>query len=238
MKTVVNFVALLALVVISTHVVAQETSSEAKCSKCPAQATSVATQATDDSATCPVAAAMAKLPKMTYKVGDESTCCAESAKALAEKSSLPITYVVADKTFDDSEKAFVSLVEQTESFVNDFVTPCTCQDSGVHTVAGKSCNCPVEAGKNAELVKAAVDKVQMTYVVGKESCCCEAMAKEKAQKAGEQVSYKVGDEEPTCCSMTARLNLAQAKYKAAVQAVLAAEKPVQDAEAKTETNGS
>ena len=237
MKTVVNAVALMALVVFSANVVAQEASSEAKCSKCPAQSTSVAAKATDESATCPVSAAMAKLPKMTYAVGEESTCCADSAKALAEKAKLPIKYVVGDKTFDENEKAFVSLVEQTESLVKDIVTPSTCEKSGTHTVAGKSCSCSVEAGKNAELVKAAVAKIQMTYVVGKETCACAEMAGEKAKKSGEKVSFKVGDEEATCCSMTARLKLAQAKYKAAVQA-LAAEKPAQDAEAKTESSGT
>lgn len=242
MKTVVNAVAVLALVVFSANVVAQETSSEAsseaKCSKCPAQSTSVAAKATDETATCPVSAAMAKLPKMSYAVGEESTCCADSAKALAEKAKLPIKYVVGDKKFDDNEKAFVSLVEQTEAAVNKFVTPSTCEKSGTHSVAGKSSSCSVEAGKNAELVKAAVDKIQMTYVVGKETCTCAAMAGEKAEKSGEKVSFKVGDEEGTCCSMTARLNLAKAKYKAAVQALLAAEKPAQKAEAKTESSGT
>jgi hypothetical protein len=238
MKIVVNAVALLALVVFSANVVAQETSNEAKCSKCPAQSASVAAKATDESATCPVSAAMTKLPKMTYAVGEESTCCAESAKSLAEKAELPVKYVVGDKQFDDKDKAFVSLVEQTESFVNDFITPSTCDESGTHTVAGKSYSCTVQAGKNAELVKAAVEKVQMTYVVGKETCACAAMAGEMAEKAGEKVNYKVGDEEATCCSMTARLKMAHAKYKAAVQALAAANKPAQDAEAKTESSGT
>ena len=238
MKTAVNFVALFAFAVFSVSVVAQETSNKAKCSKCPAQSTSVAAQTADETATCPVSAAMAKLPKMTYTVGEESICCADSAKALAEKAQLPIKYVVGDKTFDDNEKAFVSLVERTESFVNDFVAPSTCETSGTHTVAGKSCSCSVEAGKNAELVKAAVEKVQMTYVVGKKTCSCAAMAGEMAEKAGEKVTYKVGDEEATCCSMAARLNMAHAKYKAAVQALLTTKQPAQDAEAKTETTGT
>jgi hypothetical protein len=238
MKSTVNLVALMAFVVFSANVVAQEAGKEAQCSKCPAHSTSVAAQQSDETATCPVSTAMTKLPKMTYMVGEESTCCADSAKALAEKANLPIKYVVGEKSFDDSEKAFVSLVEQTESFVNDFITPSTCETSGTHTVAGKSCSCPVEAGKNAELVKAAVDKVQMTYVVGKETCACAEMAGEMAKKAGEKVNYKVGDEQPTCCSMTARLNLAHAKYKAAVEAMLATQKSAQATETKTETSGS
>ena len=49
------------------------------------------------------------------------------------------------------------------------------------------------------------------------------------------MTYIVNGEE-TCCSMTARLNTARAKYKAAVQAVVAAA-PKAEAETKTEVKG-
>ena len=236
MKALVNIVALLALVVFSANVVAQETSDEAKCAKkeCPAKTSTVAADDTKSCQACPVSAAMAKLPKMTYAVGEESACCADSAKAMAEKTKQPVKFVVGEKKFDDKEKAFVSLVEQTEAHVNTFITPAKCEASGTHTVAGKSCSCPGEAAKNAELVKTAVQKIKMTYVVGKESCSCAVMAGEMAKKAGEKVNFKVGEDDATCCSMTARLNLARAKYKAAVQALAAAEKAAE----KTETSGT
>lgn len=236
MKTLLNVVAVAALFAFSTTAIAQE-DGEAKCAKsCPSQTSTVAVQADDkESCACPVTEAMAKLPKMTYMVGKESTCCADSAKALAEKHSQPIKYVVGEASFDDKEKAYTSLVEHTEKFVSEFVTPTKCEKSGTHTVAGTKCGCPVEAGQKAELVKTAVDKIEMTYVVGKESCSCAKMAGEMAEKAGEKVNYKVG-EETTCCQMTARMNLAHAKYKAAVQALVAkADKPSED---KTETSGT
>lgn len=174
---------------------------------------------------CPIAKAMDQLPKMTYMVGKEETCCNKSAEALAAKSNAPIHFVVAKKNYDNKEKAFTALVTETEKYVNAFITPCKCEASGTTKIAGQSCNCPVEAGKKAELVKAAADKVKMSYVVGKETCNCPNKAAALAKSSDSETHYVVG-EQKTCCQMTARLNLAHAKYKAAVQALAAAEKPV------------
>lgn len=184
---------------------------------------------------CPIAAAMEKLPKMTYRVGTEDTCCAKSAAALAEKNSAPIHFVVAEKVFEDKTEAYTSLVEATESMVNDFVTPSSCSKSGTHTVAGKSCKCEAQACKNAELVKTAVEGIKMTYTVGEKSCNCPHEAGSLAKDSGEKMTYVVG-EESTCCNMTARLTLAKAKYRAAVKALASAEKkaaPVAEAASPT-----
>lgn len=178
--------------------------------------------------TCPVTKAMKDLPVMTYKVGDKSACCSKSAAELAEKASLPIHFVVAKKTYDQQGKAFTALVEQTESFVKEYTTPCKCDVSGATKIAGKSCNCPVEAGKTAELVKAAVSKVKMSYAVGEKSCNCPVEAATLAKSTGAKKEFVVAGEK-TCCEMTARLNLARAQYKAAVEAVVATKKE------KTET---
>ncbi len=168
---------------------------------------------------------------MTYKVGEEMPCCSESAAALAKKSEMPVHFVVGEKTYEAKEAAFTALVEQTESFVNDFVTPCKCEVSGTTKIAGKACNCPVEAGKTAELVSAAAKNVQMTYAVGEETCNCPTKAAEMAKTSGAKKEYVVAGEK-TCCEMTARLNLARAKYKAAVEALVATQK-----ETVTETAG-
>lgn len=194
-----------------------------------AYAQDAAQEKTECQGQCPIAKAMGDLPKMTYKVGEEMTCCSESAAALAKKSEAPIHFVVGEKTFETKEAAFTSLVEQTEAYVNEFITPCTCEVSGKTTVAGKSCNCPVEAGSRAELVKTAAAKVQMTYAVGEETCNCPTKAAEMAKASGSKKEFVVAGEK-TCCEMTARLNLARAKYKAAVEALVAAE-------TKTEAKG-
>ena len=172
---------------------------------------------------CPIAAAMGELPKMTYTVGEESVCCANAAAELAEESGDPIVYVVGENTFTEKEPAMVSLVETTEAYVDEFITPCKCDVSGVTKIAGQSCNCPVDAGNKAELVSTAVADVKMTYAVGEESCNCPNKAAALAKSTGEKEFYIVG-EEKTCCEMTARLNLARAKYKAAVQALASADK--------------
>ena len=226
MKSALSLITLVAMVAFSVSVVAQESTTETKaCSKCPSQKSTVATAAQEDGQCCPVGKAMAKLPKMTYKVGTETVCCSESAKALAEKHKSPIHFVVGDKTFEEKEKAYVSLVEQTESAVASFLKPSKCAASGTHTVAGKSCGCPMQAEQMAKKVKTATEKLTMTYVVGKESCGCAVKAGELAKKTGEKMTYKVG-ETSTCCSLEARLNLAHAKYKAAVKALAA--KPATD----------
>lgn len=166
---------------------------------------------------CPISTAMAALPKMTYKVGDESTCCADSAQAMAKKASTPIHFVVAEKAYTDKSEAMTALVEKTEAMVVAFTTPSVCETSGSTTIAGTSCSCPMSAKKNIELVKAAVDAVHVSYKVGDETCSCPMKAKELAAD-GAEMKYVIGGEE-TCCSMTARLTEARAKYKAAVEAL-------------------
>ncbi len=215
MKTKISFLVMLAVVATFQVVSAQEAMQEK--TECQGQ--------------CPIATAMGDLPKMTYKVGEEMTCCSESAAALAKKSEMPVHFVVGEKTYEAKEAAFTALVEQTESFVNDFVTPCKCEVSGTTKIAGKACNCPVEAGKTAELVSAAAKNVQMTYAVGEETCNCPTKAAEMAKTSGAKKEYVVAGEK-TCCEMTARLNLARAKYKAAVEALVATQK-----ETVTETAG-
>lgn len=189
------------------------------CKECPVVECSLSkTSTAAKQPCCPIEAAMAKLPKMVYKVGDKSTSCAESAAALAEKSSDAIQYVIGDKTFDDERLAFVSLVEATEKFVDDFATPHKCSVTGTTTVAGTSCSCPVEAEKTAGLVKTAMAQVAMTYVVGDKECKCPAEAKRLAETSGAETFYVVNGEKSKC-DYSARLNLARAKYRASVEAL-------------------
>ncbi len=206
----------------------------AKCDKCPSM-TAVANKE-ECAGECPVKLAMAKLPKMTYRVGTENTCCADSAAKMAEKAKAPLQYVVGEKVFDEKTAAFTSLVEQTETMVNKFVTPCKCEKSGTTAIAGASCKCPVEAGKKAELVSAAIKDIKMSYAVGEETCNCPMKAGEMAKAAKTEMKYVVAGES-TCCSLDARHKLAVAKYKAAVKAVVAAAAPAKKATA-TSTSGS
>ena len=222
---------LLAVATLFVSTVGAQEEAAKKCDKCPASelATSIAGDCTDENCEkscckeCPVTAAMAKLPKMTYRVGTENVCCSESAAKMAKEKNTALHFVVGEKVFEDKTEAYTSLVEQTETMVTAFVTPSTCSKSGTHTVAGKSCSCAVQAGKNAELVTTAIKDIKMTYAVGEKACNCPNEAGSLAKTSGEKMTYVVG-EEKTCCNMTARLTLAKAKYKAAVQALAAADK--------------
>jgi len=170
---------------------------------------------------CPISAAMASLPKMSYKVGEESTCCSHSAQSLAEKNNAPIHFVVAETSYTDKTEAMTALVEQTEAALAAYTTPCVCEKSGTTTIAGEKCSCPMKAASHTKLVQEAVQSVSLSYVVGEETCNCPMKAKELAA-GGAEMKYVVGGEE-TCCEMTARLNVARAKYKAAVEALTKAQ---------------
>lgn len=175
------------------------------------------------SGVCPIETAMAKLPKMTYLVGTEATCCSESAATLAKTANQPIQYVVGEEKFDSKAAAMTTLVSKTEAMVSEFTTASKCKVSGTTTIAGCSCKCPVEAGETVAKVNSAVALVAMNYKVGTETCSCPKAAKAMAKKAGETTVFVVDGVE-TPCELTARLALARAKYKAAIQAV-AASKP-------------
>ncbi len=224
MKLFINLIfAAVTCVAMQSTTVAQEASAEKQC--CSKEA------GTDMSGD--VKLAMAKLPKMGYMVAGESACCLGSAEAMAKSKSAPVEYVVGDDKFETKQAAYTSLVEQTEAMVEAFVTPCKCEVSGVTSIAGTKCNCPVKAGETTELVKKAISGIQMAYAVGDETCHCPTKAKEMAEAAGVEKSYVVNGEK-TSCELTARLNLARSKYRAAVTAMVAQN---QQAE-QTETTGT
>lgn len=201
-------------------------SADAPAATCAAKGTcSASKQAAAETCVCPsacsacdVKTAMAKLPAMTYLVGDKETCCSDSAAALAKSADQPIQFKVGDATFATKQEAFTTLVTKTEAMVNAFTTPSTCSVSGKTTIAGKSCQCPTEAGTLAKKVSKATQLVSMKYKVGDETCSCPMSAKAMAKKAGVTPTYVVADTE-TQCEMTARLALAREKYKAALIAL-------------------
>jgi hypothetical protein len=159
---------------------------------------------------CPITKAMDALPKLVYKIGDETTTSPVQAGRLAGKKKLNVEFVVADKVFQDEPKAFAALVDMTEKFVGDFAKPQKCKESGNIIVAGKSLCCDVAAGELTSLVKKAMDDVKVTYVVGKESVCCPDAAKALAKKSGEKVVQLVAGQKCGGCSTTTRLSVARA----------------------------
>lgn len=182
--------------------------------------TACGTKPGDCQSQCPVAVALQRLPKMTYAVGEAKTCCSEAAKELAEQHNAPIHYVVAEKTYECCKSAKAALVEQTERFVNDFVAVRNCPASGTTFACGKSTSCSAEAQQWTSTIGQAVDKVKMCYVVDGQQTSCSASAEALAQQKDAPVEYVVGDQKTTC-ALSARLELARAKYKSVVQALAA-----------------
>lgn len=170
---------------------------------------------------CPIETAMGKLPQITFAVGEKTLCCEQAAMELAENSGDHVHFCVGEAQFDDKADAQVALVEATEKFVSTFAEPHTCKASGKITVAGAEQDCIFCAKGLAKKMNAAMDGVQMTYMVGKKECNCPVTAGKLAEEAGVEKQFVVG-EEATCCEQTARLNLARAKYKAAVAVLVAA----------------
>ncbi len=171
---------------------------------------------------CPITAAMNRLPQMTFAVGSEKTCCPNEASELAKKSDANIQFVVAEKNYDEEGQAKQALAEITEKFVAAFVEPKVCPESGDITVAGQKACCEGSAGQVSKVAKAAMEKVQMTYLVGEKQCHCPVEAEKLAKDSGDVTVFVVG-EEKTACNVTARLNLARAKYRAAVVALMQSE---------------
>ena len=199
---------LMALALISAGTTLRADDTKAKCDAACAS----------DSGTCCLTAGMAKLPKIAYMVGTKSLCCEESAKTVAKDSNAKVEYVVGTEKFDCPDKAFASLVTQTEKFVTTFATPSTCSESGKTSIAGESLTCSVAAGELASKVKKAMDGVAISYKVGEKTCSCPVEAKTLAESKKAKTLFVVGTEE-TECELTARLNLAKAKYKAALLAM-------------------
>lgn len=203
-----------------------EVAKDGKCCKeCKTQCvkqceTACGTKQGDCEGQCPVSVALQRLPRMTYAVGSAKTDCSEQAKQLAEQHNAPVHYVVADKEYQCCQSAMAALVDQTERFVNTFVSVRRCPASGTTFACGKSTSCSAEAQQWTATIGQAVDQVKMCYVVDGQQTSCSASAEAQAREKEAPVEYVVGDQQ-TSCPLSARLELARAKYKSVVQAMAA-----------------
>lgn len=171
---------------------------------------------------CPIAAAMERLPKITYAVGEKKLTCPKEAAKVAKESGGHVHFCVADKEFDSESEAQDALLAATEKFVADFTKPHKCPKSGQLTLAGKVQSCEVTCAKTAKLMEEAMAKVAFTYQVGDKKCSCPIEAGRLSKDTGKEKLFVVGDTKTTC-EKTAKLNLARAKYKAAVEAMVKAQ---------------
>ena len=115
-----------------------------------------------------------------------------------------------------------ALIDASEKLVAASTKPHTCPKSGQLSLAGKEQSCQKTASHTAELMRQAAAKVQFTYLVGEKECRCPVEAARLGKELGKKKLFVVG-EQKTCCEKTARLNLARAKYKAAIKAMVEAQ---------------
>ncbi len=191
-------------------------------------------------------------PKMSYKVGDKSTCCSEEARKLAAKGG-DLKFVVVGKEYDDRMAATKALATELNGYLSSLTNVKTvaateakvCPLSGKTMKEGKAASfqlasynfcCPKTADKVATKAREAADKVTMKMVVGGKEYTCATSAK-TACKEGDKVEYVVG-EKKMCCDVMASVELANAKIDAA-EKIVAASQPQQPQQAQagsTENN--
>lgn len=223
----------------SSLVLAQEGKS------CCAGATAAKAVATDgkscsgEKSACSAALAKAgaNTPKMTYKVGEKSTCCPDEAQKLAGGDAKLVKFVVADKEYSDKSEALTAYGKLLDEHLGQITT--------VKYAVGKECmSCPVSAGelakkegkkveyrlasfnfsdkeaadKAAKSARDAADKVSMKIMVGDQTYSCPTMAAAAAKTCGRTVEYVIG-ETRTPCNTTAQVELAKARIEAALAAI-------------------
>ena len=113
-------------------------------------------------------------------------------------------------------------IAAVEKFVGSFASTHACEASGKTFVGNKSFECGTHAKSIASVAKEAMDKVATVHFVGDKEFCCPTAANVAAEKQGADITYVVAGEK-TQCAKTNRMNLAIAKYKAAVLAIAKAD---------------
>jgi len=193
-----------------------------------------------DKAGCPIAARLAKLPKIQYKIGEDVTDCSKSAAKMAEESKTKMVYLVGDKSFDKEGEAKVALTTALEAEIANLTAmqfavgsdcvrcPITAKSMAkkagtkvAYRVGGMDFADKDKAEKAVVLVTDASDAVKMTYKVAGKSFSCDKMAGARVEETGKEMTFVVGDEE-TSCPTTAKLMLTKAKVHAIIAAAAAA----------------
>lgn len=179
----------------------------------------------------------AAMPVITYKVGDETTTCACSAKAMAEKAHKDIVFVVAGKDYSDKPAAMAAYGDALDGYLKDLTTVkyavgdsvgcCSksademAKKSGkqvVYRLASFSFEKSCDAEKAAKLASEAAEKVHMEMVVDGKTYECPMEAKTASASCHKGITYKVG-ETTTECDKTAHVELAKARCAAALAAI-------------------
>ena len=180
-------------------------------------------------------ALLASLPAMTYRVGDLSTNCYETAMLKAKETESPVKFMVEEKLYDsqnDAAKALTDLMEKrvtamtSVSYVaGDETFHCSVSAKQVadkaktkvrYRLAGFDFDDRAQATKAAEKAADAAKSVAMSFKADGKSVSCAASSK----ASGKTVTYCVGKQETTC-EVTARRMLVATRIGTIVETVAA-----------------
>jgi hypothetical protein len=132
------------------------------------------------------------MPKMTYKVGDETMGCSKMAGAKAAEQNTHMHFVVADHEYDNQAEAMTAHAKQLEGMMMDLVRI-------QYAVNDECVACPVEA----KALAATCETKKLQYKVGpatfdnaEDAIAASIMAYNAAKSVN--VQYAVGDEITTC----------------------------------------
>jgi len=177
-------------------------------------------------------------PAMTFKVGDETTTCPETAKTMASEHHAQVHYVVAGAEYADETQARAAHLSAMNQYL-DSLTHVS------YSVAGEHMECPMsaaaaceksgqamqyqvgpmvfdnadEAIRAAALARAALQQVAMTYEVEGKPTECSTEAKSMAASCASKSMTFVVNGQKTQCEETAKYMLTQAQVAAAVGAI-------------------
>ncbi len=179
--------------------------------------------------------ALASMPAMKYRVGENTLDTIEAAEAAAKEHGKPVQYVVGEDTFGEMPAAVEKLTGALESYAKTITTvqyaaggecvrcPMTAKalaekNGGkvMYRVAGIDFDTQEKAEKAAKLASEAARTVSMQILVEGAPAHC-AKDAQLAADNGKKVTYKVGDDE-SCCKIMAGKMLAEAKIRAIVDA--------------------
>lgn len=186
---------------------------------------------------------VAYMPKMTYKVGNESMTCSKMAGSKAAEQKTHMHFVVAGHEYDDQAEAMVAHGKQLETMMMDLVRI-------QYAVNGECVACPTEAHAKADscetqrlqyrvgpatfdsaedAIKASImaynaaQNVKMEYAVGEDTTTCSTSAGMMAKEANCKVEYVVNGKR-TNCSKSAAYMKTLASVESALKALEAASK--------------
>lgn len=134
-----------------------------------------------DPAACGGKAVAAGMPRMQYKVGDQTLCCTGKADELAKGDAAKIRFVVADKEYTDKAEAMKAYQGELDSFLGTLTT--------VRYAVGKECVACPNAAQQMAREKGENVKFRVASYTYADRPAAEKAAK-AASEAAEQVTMK------------------------------------------------